>query len=287
MTLTEEHGGFDLERARGLRDFLQDDCAEVGDVWAEMIAEIERLRADIDDSEKRNEDLRKGIDDLSKTIFSGTQAAKIKELEDALVEQNKALYRLWQISIDEKAKLGNKEKRYPYGETDAEDDAAYDLQEQLKEEGLWDIIWKYVSCGRIGPDADAKPREGLYGKYCISKADGSPVDPNADYFVLRLDTDPVARRAAREYSYVTPDRDLARGLQDRLAKYDPQLKDCMNIQFFGLEKPRVWQITEERKAALWHAINVLKENDIMEEPEEHLWDEEVTVLQAMLTEAGQ
>ena len=52
-------------------------------------------------------------------------------------------------------------------------------------------------------------------------------------------------------------------------------------------KPQVWQITEERKAALWHAINVLKENDIMEEPEEHLWDEEVTVLQAMLTEAGQ
>ena len=52
-------------------------------------------------------------------------------------------------------------------------------------------------------------------------------------------------------------------------------------------KPRSWQITEERKAALWHAIKVLKENDIMEEPEEHLWDEEVTVLQAMLTEAGQ
>ena len=44
MTLTEEQGGFDLERARGLRDFLQDDCAEVGDVWAEMIAEIERLQ---------------------------------------------------------------------------------------------------------------------------------------------------------------------------------------------------------------------------------------------------
>ena len=54
----------------------------------------------------------------------------------------------------------------------------------------------------------------------------------------------------------------------------------------GLGTP-CWQITEERKAALWHAIKVLKENDIMEEPEEHLWDEEVTVLQAMLTEAGQ
>jgi DNA repair exonuclease SbcCD ATPase subunit len=43
---------FDLERARGLRDFLQDDCAEVGDVWGEMIAEIERLRADLEQSER-------------------------------------------------------------------------------------------------------------------------------------------------------------------------------------------------------------------------------------------
>ena len=40
--------GFDLERARGLRDFLQDDCAEVGDVWGEMIAEIERLRIELE-----------------------------------------------------------------------------------------------------------------------------------------------------------------------------------------------------------------------------------------------
>ena len=44
----EPAGGFDLERARGLRDFLQDDCAEVGDVWAEMIAEIERLRGEME-----------------------------------------------------------------------------------------------------------------------------------------------------------------------------------------------------------------------------------------------
>lgn len=30
-------------------------------------------------------------------------------------------------------------------------------------------------------------REGLYQKYIISKVDGSPVDPSAVYFVLRLD----------------------------------------------------------------------------------------------------
>lgn len=42
--------------------------------------------------------------------------------------------------------------------------------------------------------------ERLYKKYVIFKADGSPVDPNADYFVLRLDTDEAARAAARTYA---------------------------------------------------------------------------------------
>jgi hypothetical protein len=43
-----------------------------------------------------------------------------------------------------------------------------------------------------------------------------------------------------------------------------------------------WQITEERKAAIWHAVAVLKEND---PDDEHLWDEEIAVLRAMLREA--
>lgn len=210
------------------------------------------LKADLEQSERVIEARLEVIDQ---------QAAKIRELED-VHKRSGVKY----------AKIINELRSSVYANIPG-----------LKKQ--WDEILNAPANGKIGPDADAKQREGLYGKYYISKADDSPVDPNADYFVLRLDTDPVARRAAREYSYVTPDRDLARGLQDRLAKYDPQLKDCMNIQFFGLEKPHCWQITEERKAALWHAINVLKENDIMEEPEEHLWNEEVTVLQAMLTEA--
>jgi hypothetical protein len=41
---------------------------------------------------------------------------------------------------------------------------------------------------------------GLYGKYIIKKADGTPIDPEADYFVLRLDTDPHARVAALAYA---------------------------------------------------------------------------------------
>jgi len=42
--------------------------------------------------------------------------------------------------------------------------------------------------------------KGHYGKYIISKTDGSKVDPNADYFVLRLDKDPRARKAVLEYA---------------------------------------------------------------------------------------
>jgi len=41
--------------------------------------------------------------------------------------------------------------------------------------------------------------KGLYNKYIISKADGTPIDPNADYFVLRLDTDSCAREAMKFY----------------------------------------------------------------------------------------
>ncbi|MCE5185042.1 MAG: hypothetical protein LLF76_02830 [Planctomycetaceae bacterium] len=41
---------------------------------------------------------------------------------------------------------------------------------------------------------------GLRHKYIIQKVDGSRIDPNADYFVLRLDTDPHARKAFRAYA---------------------------------------------------------------------------------------
>jgi len=67
--------GFDLERARGLRDFLQDDCAEVGDVWAEMIAEIERLRGEMENY---------GDDYVCQM---NSKDVRIQELEDALVEE--------------------------------------------------------------------------------------------------------------------------------------------------------------------------------------------------------
>ena len=43
-------------------------------------------------------------------------------------------------------------------------------------------------------------KDGLFRKYVITKADGSPVDPAAKYFVLRMDTDRAACIAAQAYA---------------------------------------------------------------------------------------
>lgn len=64
--------------------------------------------------------------------------------------------------------------------------------------------------------------DSLYSKYVVTKADGSPTDPKADYFVLRLDTDPAARLAAhcyaREIAAEFPG--TAAELQDKIDWYD-------------------------------------------------------------------
>lgn len=87
----EPTGGFDLERARGLRDFLQDDCAEVGDVWGEMIAEIERLRAENEEalesltaayllgSHKKAQEMAARIKSLKKEIGRLKHESKVEQ----------------------------------------------------------------------------------------------------------------------------------------------------------------------------------------------------------------
>ena len=62
--------------------------------------------------------------------------------------------------------------------------------------------------------------EGLFRKYIIRKANGKPIDPQAMYFVLRIDTDPVARKALRTYVIETKDEDLAIQLAYCLAEFD-------------------------------------------------------------------
>ena len=94
----EPTGGFDLERARGLRDFLQDDCAEVGDVWAEMVAEIERLRPFEIAARDLDSDLTKIAGERD------DQAARIKELEADLEQAERVIEARSEV-IDQQAAL--------------------------------------------------------------------------------------------------------------------------------------------------------------------------------------
>jgi hypothetical protein len=59
--------------------------------------------------------------------------------------------------------------------------------------------------------------KGFYLKYHITKADGSPCDSDAVYFVLRIDRDPAARIALRTYADNTPNHKLALDLDNLLA----------------------------------------------------------------------
>ena len=62
---------------------------------------------------------------------------------------------------------------------------------------------------------------GYEKKYIIQKADGSKVDEEADYFVLRLDTDPHALIALEAYanSVKSINEPLAKDLMAKIAYY--------------------------------------------------------------------
>lgn len=62
----------------------------------------------------------------------------------------------------------------------------------------------------------AQEQTGLYKKYIVTKADGTPVDPKAIYFVMRLDTDPAAREAVEIYTRWVDDYQLAADLSQLL-----------------------------------------------------------------------
>lgn len=61
---------------------------------------------------------------------------------------------------------------------------------------------------------------GWERKYVISKADGSEVDPAAEYLVLRIDSDPEARSAALDFCVRTENKALAQDLGDRVQCYE-------------------------------------------------------------------
>ena len=84
---------------------------------------------------------------------------------------------------------------------------------------------------------------GWKPKYNISKTNGKPVDPNADYFVLRLDKDPHAIEALHSYaiSVYRDNKELSRDLM-RIVKY---YKDIDKPEIRRREKSHPFKLTNK------------------------------------------
>lgn len=65
--------------------------------------------------------------------------------------------------------------------------------------------------------------KSLYGKYNVTKADGTPTDPDAQYFVLRIDTDRCARISVMNYALLMEglgEIEFAEQLRDWVMEYE-------------------------------------------------------------------
>ena len=67
---------------------------------------------------------------------------------------------------------------------------------------------------------------GYEDKYVVSKRNGQPINPFAQYFVLRMDTDPHAREAIRTYAGCVEECD--KGMANSLLKRLRDSEDSFN-----------------------------------------------------------
>lgn len=74
----------------------------------------------------------------------------------------------------------------------------------------------------------------LFNKYVIKKSNGTPVDPTAEYFVLRIDSDPHARAALRAY---------AESVKENDEKFSNELKAWVNTHDTGVERVYIYYVS--------------------------------------------
>ncbi len=241
--------GFDLERARGLRDFLQDDCAEVGDVWAEMIAEIERLREALDKSEQilahKTKTSTHWYEEGLQTRADLVQCKRVVEQQAARIEELGADLEQSEICI--RARL------------DVIDQQAAKIKE-LEANCIYD------------------PETGK-----VFVPDGHPELEKLRARNRDLE-DALVEDLARDIAYDGGILwSVRRSKQDEYRKI---ARDQLRIEGkIGPDaKPQVWQITEERKAAIRDAEIALRDA-VLDSNDPHCWDAETAVLRAMLEES--
>ena len=272
---------FDLERARGLRDFLQDDCAEVGDVWGEMIAEIERLRAETEEAQES----------LTAAYLLGSHkkaqemAARIKELE-ADLEQAEICIQARLDVIDQQAariKSLKKEIRRLKHESKVEQEFTNSYIKRLH-----DAEARIKELGSSLDEAEAltKKNAELMNGYLrrIAELEDALVEGLTNFLHYRASCYDPARRCpyAKECDdcstwdacgHVEKFRSEARRRLQAEGKIGPDAK------------PRVWQITEERVGLLEYCLETLLDApDIEEIPGP---GHSIEMLRAMLREAEQ
>jgi hypothetical protein len=71
---------------------------------------------------------------------------------------------------------------------------------------------------------------GLFNKYTVTKTNGEPTDPGAQYFVLRIDTDYAARFALT--SYIS-------AIQERQPEFAQQLIDWLESTPVRSDNPQI------------------------------------------------
>lgn len=87
-------------------------------------------------------------------------------------------------------------------------------------------------------------KNGLYHKYFVSKMDGGVPDPKADYFVLRIDKDPAARKALAEYAKNISNKELAKDITNKLTEYnDPQTE--LKNNYLTQDNDCHWYVIQE------------------------------------------
>ena len=208
--------GFDLERARGLRDFLQDDCAEVGDVWGEMIAEIERLRAENEEAQES----------LTAAYLLGSHK-KAQEMAARIKSLKKEIRRL--------------------------------KHESKVEQELTNSYIKHLheAEARIKELKEAHKRSGAKYAKIINE--------------LRSSVYANIPGLKKQWDEVLAEGKIGNG--DHIVETDQMIQNG-----------KVWQITEERKAAIDRGMRFLAwSNANTNDPETEL---DLVVLRAMLEEAG-
>ena len=265
-SMVEPREGFDLEAARaGIAHYRIENHSNVdtesaikelvdqANLAEDALAEIERLRAE---NEEAQESLTAAYM-LGSHEKAHEQAAHISELEveiaelKADLEQSEICIQARLDVIDQQAariKSLKKEIRRLKHESKVEQEFTNSYIKRLHD-----------AEARIKELEEAHKRSGAKYAKIINELRSS-VYAN----IPGLDVGKIGPDASE--SHLRPYEVVAADLAGRLAE----------------DRRKSWQITEERKAAIWHAVAVLKEND---PDDEHLWDEEIAVLRAMLREA--